>query len=179
MPTRILAAPLKVPVCPVFGPAHHLPQFEYGYSLTPQLLSKGDDLASIVATLPDTAVALKHKQHQLLLRPSPVLHLRLLIRVVLQQGGQTPPSAAGPTPRKGAGGAAAAAAGLGTVQTAELAAAVAGCISGSSLAVTTGNGLTAYPVVVVQQAFSRVFGFELPLNFLGVENFKHLVQVRF
>jgi hypothetical protein len=30
----------------------------------------------------------------------------------------------------------------------------------------------------VQQAFSRVCGFEPPLNFLGVENFKQLIQVR-
>jgi hypothetical protein len=157
-------------------------QLEFGYKPNSQLLPKGEDLPRLYSSLPDTAVTVTVDKQQLL-RPSPVLHLRLLIRILLQHGCLQPPNqqqdGAAAVGRKGAAAAAAAVSGLDSVQLSGLTGAVVGAIGNSSLAVKTADGnQTAYPVVVVQQAFKGVFGFEPPLNFLGVENFKQLVQVR-
>lgn len=159
-------------------------QCEFGYKPSSLLLPKGEELPRLYSSLPDTATMLTRSKQQVV-QPSPVLHLRLLIRIVLQHGGlrKPPQQQAGGMPgRKGAPAAAAAAcgsiSGLDRVQLSELTAAVLGVVAGSSLAVKSADeSQTAYPVVVVQQAFSKVFGFEPPLNFLGVENFKQLVQV--
>jgi hypothetical protein len=206
---------------------HHLctPQHECGYKLHRQLLPRGQDLLAVLDAMPDTALLVpppggaqaqqqqqqqQQQTQQLLLRPSPVLHLRLLLRLVLQQGGfcvrggsgggagpqqqqqqlsqgVEPPTAAGAD----AGGAAPApgdpqqqqqqqqqqqAAMAPTL--AALQARVKECVAGAaSLSATNRHGSRAYPVVVVQQAFSRVFGFEVPLNFLGAPTFKQLLQV--
>jgi hypothetical protein len=169
------------------------------------MLPQGEDLVHLCSSIPDTATLVPRSssssggggggaQQQQLLRPSPVMHLRLLIRIVLQHGKllqtKVPPALASALNRKGGfGGPAAAAAapsaaaaaegGLDAVWLGELSPAVVGVVAGNTLAVrSVDEDQVAYPVVVVQQAFSRVFGFEPPLNFLGVENFKQLIQVR-
>lgn len=159
-------------------------QLEFGYKPNSQLLPKNEDLPRLFSSLPDTSVTVTVNKQQLL-RPSPVLHLRLLIRILLQHGGLQQPKqqqeGAAAAGRKGAAAAAATAAvsGLDSVQLSGLKAAIVGAIGNSSLSVKSADGSqTAYPVVIVQQAFKGVFGFEPPLNFLGVENFKQLVQVR-
>jgi hypothetical protein len=162
-------------------------QLEFGYKPNSQLLPKAEDLPRLYGSLPDTAVTVLVNKQQLL-RPSPVLHLRLLIRILLQHGGLQQPKqqqqdGAAAAGRKGAAAAAAATAalavsGLDSVQLSGLKGAIVGLVGNSTLAVKSADGSqTAYPVVVVQQAFKGVFGFEPPLNFLGVENFKQLVQV--
>jgi hypothetical protein len=181
------------------------------------MLPQGEDLIHL-CSIPDTTTLVQRsssssgggggggdggkQQQQQLLRPSPVMHLRLLIRIVLQHGKllqpKVPPALASALNRKAGLGftpssgftspsgftsspaaAAAAEGGLDAVWLGELSPAVVGVVSGNSLAVRSSEeDQVAYPVVVVQQAFSRVFGFEPPTNFLGVENFKQLIQVR-
>jgi len=153
-------------------------QLHYGYKLTGPMLPRGEDLPSLCRSLPESAIMFTH-QHLQLLRPSPVLHLRLLIRILLQHGKMVP---AKQQQQQQDGGASAqhkgAAVGLDSVALPALTSAVVAAVGSSTLAVTNlGDHTTAYPVVVVQQAFSRVFGYDPPLNFMGVENFKQLVQV--
>jgi hypothetical protein len=124
--------------------------------------------------MPDTAVLVLHDGRQLL-RPSPVLQLRLLLRLMLEHG-----RAAGHNTQEAApaaGGDAGSISGPTAVLLPQLAAAAQACLASSASLASTKRGFTAYPVVVVQQAFPRVWGHELPLNFLGVENVKQLIQV--
>lgn len=237
------------------------------------MLPIGEDLLRLLDGMPDTAVLVIRDGLQLL-RPSPVLHLRLLVRLVLHQGGfyakpqraggqqqqlraqsqsqqaaagseaqgaqqgsgndgnggtdsagasgadqlqqtlkleptsptqpgsatggggTTPVAAAAEAVARGGSPAAAAgprprfpAAGTGPprglrfevdeVLHAALAGPLGGVLASSTtLAATNRQGRTAYPVVVVQQAFVKIFGYELPINYLGVENIKQLLQVR-
>lgn len=165
-------------------------QLEYGYKADSTLFPRGEDLAQLCGSLPESAVLIKHHEQQLL-RPSPVLHLRLLIRSVLHHGNMLPAAAPRPQQDGSAGGSgaalrrspsagfgAAAAVGLDSVELPALTAAVSAAVGSSSMTVRGMGEQVAYPVVVVQQAFSKVFGYQPPLNLLGLENFKQLVQVR-
>jgi hypothetical protein len=169
-------------------------QVEYGYKLRRLLLSQAPTLPDLCRQMPDTALVCKltqqqgqgpgqqqqqQGQQQLVLRSSPVLHLRLMIRALLRHGNlqQQPQQQQGGEGAQGPSKALLR--GLDSVQVPELSAAVAAAVAGSTLAVASGDGSqTAYPVVVLQQAFKRVFGFDPPINYLGVEHFKQLLLVR-
>lgn len=182
-------------MCPAPCISSCCPQCEYGYKPTAHVLPKGEDLPRLYSSTPDTATMVTRAKQQLL-QPSPVLHLRLLVRILLRHGGllqqqpsQQPPGGMAAAARKGAaaagaaGGAAGSSSGgggggLDAVDVSDLTHCVVDVIGSSKLSVKSSDGSqTAYPVVVLQQAFPKVFGFEPPLNFLGLENFKQLLQV--
>jgi hypothetical protein len=147
-------------------------QLTYGYQLHQSSFNQAS-FKAVPDSFPDTVMFKVHNKNTLIMHPSPVMQLRLLLRHLLAAY-----CAADPALDKEKPPAAAAAAAEQPKD--EVAAAVAAACAEQdvqgSLTVSP-CGEQSFPVVVVHQQFKAVFGFEVPLQYLGVQHLKHLLHL--